>query len=90
MEVQDFQLQSKCWDKIQGIGVGLISGEFTRQSQASYDDRFDQGLIYSSLGKFGNVTVFCEVVPSSSVSFSNVKHKWLAFMKNNIEKLDFE
>ncbi len=53
MDVQDFQHQSKCWDKIQSIVVGLISGELTRQFQASYDDRFDQGLIWSSSGKFG-------------------------------------
>ena len=37
-------------DFLEGVGEG--EGEFTRLSQATYDDRFEQGLICSSSGKF--------------------------------------
>ncbi len=39
-----------------------MRGEFTRQFQASYDDRFEWGLIHSSSGKL-EIGVLHRIVP---------------------------
>jgi hypothetical protein len=39
-----------------------VRGEFTRQFQASYDDRFEWGLIHSSSGKL-EIGVLHRMVP---------------------------